>query len=276
MKRLYLLTLFTVSVLFSLLSHAANDVPQFDKTKDLLLLNFDLKTDVDDIHTIAALDLIIKAKAFENINYFAVSGTYGVQGGLYVPADSLFDLVFKNNWTDAHMQRKQALAATAQRITQTIASGGRVWVAEAGQSDFTQELLHNLAQMNKPLTKDQIIVVQHSTWNENETSKDALAFVKAHTTYVKVPDGNVAANGSPGFNNTSFSVKKLEADNLPSSQVWKIANAISTQYNGVNERYQNDSIHYGGADFSDLVEVIWILGITEVDTVEQFFAKFNR
>ena len=84
MKKLYLLTFFTVSVLFSLLSHAANDVPPFDKTKDLLLLNFDLKTDVDDVHTIAALDLILKAEAFKNLNYFAVSGTYGVQGGFTI------------------------------------------------------------------------------------------------------------------------------------------------------------------------------------------------
>ena len=70
-------------------------------------------------------------------------------------------------------------------------------------------------------------------------------------------------------------MKKLEAANLPSSQVWTMANAISSKYNGVNGRYQNDSIHYGGADFSDLSEVISILGITGVDTVEQFFTKFN-
>lgn len=275
MKKLYLLTLFTMSVLFSLFSHAANDVPPFDKTKDLLLLNFDLKTDVDDVHTIAALDLILKAEAFKNLNYFAVSGTYGVQGGLYVPANSLFDLVFKDNWTDAHLQRKKALDDTTQKVKQVIASGGRVWVAEAGQSDFTQAVLQHLAQADKAPTKEQFIVVQHSTWNENETSKDALAFVKAHTTYIKVPDGNAAENGTPGFNNTSYSVKKLEADNLPSSQVWKTANAISSQYNGVNGRYQNDSIHYGGTDFSDLVEVTWLLGITDVDTVDQFFTKFN-
>lgn len=274
MKKLYLLTLFTTSVLFSLLSHAA-DTPKFDKAKDLLLLNFDLKTDVDDIHTIAALDLILKAKPFKDLNYFAVSGTYGIQAGLYVPANSLFDLVFKNDWTDAHMARKKALTDTSKRVEKTILSGGRVWAAEAGQSDFTQDLLNHLAQMGNPITKEQFIVVQHSTWNEKETSKDALAFVKAQTTYIKIPDGNAAENGSPGYNNTSYSVKKLEAANLPSSQVWTMANAISSKYNGVNGRYQNDSIHYGGADFSDLSEVISILDIKGVDTVDQFFTKFN-
>ena len=275
MKKRYLLTLFTTSVLFSLFSHAA-DTPKFNKAKDLLLLNFDLKTDVDDVHTVAALDLILKAKSFKDLNYFAVSGTYGVQAGLYVPANSLFDLVFKNNWTDAHMERGKALADTSKRIKQTISAGGRVWAAEAGQSDFTQDVLKHLAQMGNPLTKEQFIVVQHSTWNEKETSEEALAFVKAKTTYIKIPDGNAAENGSPGFNNTSYAVKKLEAANLPSSKVWTIANAISTKYNGVNGRYQNDSIHYGGADFSDLSEVISILGIKGVDTVDLFFTKFNK
>ncbi|WP_076420548.1 hypothetical protein [Colwellia sp. UCD-KL20] len=60
---------------------------------------------------------------------------------------------------------------------------GRIWIAEAGQSDFTQELIKALTEYRIKYTKDQILVVQHTTWNEKETSVDSLAFVKAHTTY---------------------------------------------------------------------------------------------
>ena len=247
----------------------------FNIDKDLLLLNFDLKTDVDDVHTVAALDLILKSGPFKHLNYFAISGTYGVQSGLYVPANHLFDLIFKQNWTDAHMQRQQAINDTSDRIASNLASGGHVWVMEAGQSDFTQQLMQHLANSGNPVPKNKMVVVQHSDWNEKETSQGALAFVKQHITYVKVPDGNASANGTPDFNNAQFKVKNLENNQLPSADAWHDANKVSRQYKGTNGRYRNDAIDNGRADFSDLVEVVWILGITDVDTLEAFFEKFN-
>lgn len=249
---------------------------EFDIEKDFVLFNFDLKTDVDDVHTVAALDLILKAPRFQSLNYLAVSGTYGVQGGLYVPANRLFDMVFADNWVDAHLQREKALASAAKAVQEVLNSGGRVWVVEAGQSDFTKEIIETVEHNGTKVDKAHFVVVQHSSWNENETSRDALHFVQNNTSYYKIPDGNTADNGTPGFNTVSFPVKTLEESSLLSSQVWQEANKISEQFNGVNERYKNENIANGGADFSDLVEVTWILDITNVDTVEQFFAQFNR
>ncbi|MDO7083525.1 hypothetical protein WNY51_05160 [Pseudocolwellia sp. AS88] len=262
------------TTLFSFNSYSADT--KFNKDKDLLLLNFDLKTDVDDAHTIAALDLILQSDEFKTINYYAVSGTYGIQAGLYVPADKLFNIVFNENWTDAHQYRQTSINKTIKKINKTLSKNGRIWITEAGQSDFTQELLEALTEFGIKYSKDQIIVVQHSTWNEKETSVDALAFVKNQTTYIKIEDGNKEDNGSPGFNNKGYLVNQLENTQLISSKAWTEANKISKKYNGVNGRYNNQAIADGGADFSDLVEVTYILDITNVATVTDFFAKFNK
>ena len=263
-----------LTTLFSFNSYSADT--KFNKDKDLLLLNFDLKTDVDDVHTIAALDLILQSDEFSSINYYAVSGTYGIQAGLYVPADKLFNIVFNENWTDAHQYRQTSINRTIKKINKTLSENGRIWITEAGQSDFTQELLEALTEFGVKYAKDQIIVVQHATWNENETSVDALAFTKKQTTYIKIEDGNKEENSSPGFNNKDYSVKQLENPQLISSKAWIEANKVSKKYNGVKGRYNNKNIADGGADFSDLVEVTYILDITNVDTVSDFFSKFNK
>lgn len=268
-------TLFVIATLFLAFNSYAS-TPKFAIDKDLLLLHFDLKTDVDDVHTIAALDLILQANEFKNLNYFAVSGTYGIQGGLYVPANELFNKVFKQRWTDLHNERTHAINNTVTEITRVLSNGGSVWVAEAGQSDFTQMLLLILNKKGINYSKEQFIIVQHSEWNEKETSVDALNFVKNNTTYLKIPDGNKEGNGSPGFNDASYSTKALENKNRLSSKAWTQANIISTKYNGINGRYNNKAIYDGGADFSDLAEVTYILAIQNTPTVTAFFAQFNK
>ena len=263
-----------LTTLVSFISNSAE--PKFDMKKDLLLLNFDLKTDVDDVHTIAALDLILKSNAFKKLNYYAISGTYGMQSGGYVPANDLFNLVFKHNWTDAHNYRQTSINKTIKKINNTLSLGGNIWMAEAGQSDFTQEILEALSEYNILFTKDQIIVVQHADWNEQETSVNALNYVKQKTTYIRITDGNKTGNGTPGFNNQAYSTQALENKNLLSSKTWILANEISTKYNGINGRYNNKAISGGGADFSDLVEITYILDIKNTPTVAAFFSTFNK
>jgi hypothetical protein len=265
---------FIVALSLSMSSYATT--PKFSMDKDLLLLNFDLKTDVDDVHTIAALDLILQADEFKSLNYFAVSGTYGAQAGLFVPANELFKNVFNKRWTDLHNERTVAINDTVKEVTNVLSNGGKVWVVEAGQSDFTQTMLLTLIENGVKYSKDQIITVQHADWNENETSVDALEYVKNNTTYIRITDGNKEDNGSPGFNDATYSAKSLENKNLLSSKTWILANEISTKYNGINGRYDNKAISGGGVDFSDLVEVTYILDINNTPTVTAFFDKFNK
>lgn len=274
MKKLLISFTLIISMLWSLTTMAKE--PTFNIENDLLLLNFDLKTDVDDVHTIAALDLILKSNEFKNLNYYAISGTYGMQSGGYVPANDLFDLVFKHNWTDAHNYRQTSINKTIKKINKTLSLGGNIWMAEAGQSDFTQEILEALNEYNISFTKDQIIVVQHADWNEQETSVDALNYVKEKTTYIRITDGNKMNNGTPGFKDQAYSTKTLENKNLLSSKTWILANEISSKYNGINGRYDNKAISGGGADFSDLVEITYILNIKNTPDVSSFFDLFNK
>jgi hypothetical protein len=274
MKYRTLSLFFIIAIFFSFNGNASEY--KFEIDKDLLLLHFDLKTDVDDVHTIAALDLILQSNEYKDLNYFAVSGTYGIQSGLYVPANELFEIVFKKRWTDLHNERSLAINKTVQEVTRVLSNGGRIWVTEAGQSDFTQTLLLALKENGVKFSKEQFITVQHSEWNEKETSVDALNYVKNETSYIKIPDGNKEGNGSPGFNDKNYTTKSLENNKLLSSKAWTLANKISTQYNGINGRYDNKAISGGGADFSDLVEVTYILDIKNTPTVAAYFSQFNK
>ena len=274
MKKILISLTIIVSTLLSFTTMAKD--PTFNIKSDLLLLNFDLKTDVDDVHTMAALDLILRSPTYKELNYFAVAGTYGVQGGLYVPANNLFNMIFSEHWTDAHEARKTSIIQTTKKIKATLAMGGNIWIAEAGQSDYTQTLLETLKSEGITVPKNNIIVVQHSEWNEKETSHDALAYVKENTTYIKIADGNKAGNGSAGFNEETFASKSLENKKLLSSVTWIKANKISAQYNGINGRYNNKAISNGGIDFSDLSEVIRILDIKNTPDVASFFNQFNK
>jgi hypothetical protein len=58
---------------------------RFNIEKDLLLVHFDCKTDVDDLQTAAALATLVADIKYSRINYHAVAGTYGIQGVICSP-----------------------------------------------------------------------------------------------------------------------------------------------------------------------------------------------
>lgn len=171
------------------------------------------------------------------------------------------------------MHLADSIEKTIDEMHDVISNGGRVWIAEAGQSDYTAIVIRTYLSRFGSFPNSSVIIIQHSEWNEEKTSTDALRFVKESATYIKIADGNIADNGSPGFNDLSFNAKALEKIKRTST-VWRLANSISTQYNGKNGRYLNMTIDRGGVDFSDLVEISWILGLNEIDTTSKFFNKF--
>ncbi|WPR73362.1 hypothetical protein [Algoriphagus sp. NG3] len=91
-----LITLIAYSQCFTVQAETFS-ADRFNIKEDLLLVNFDCKTDVDDIHTVAALITLMSHSKFEKVNYHAVAGTYGIQEGLYVPPNDLFQLAFEDN-----------------------------------------------------------------------------------------------------------------------------------------------------------------------------------
>ncbi len=255
----------------------ASKAASFNLEKDLLLVQFDCKTDVDDLHSAAALITLLSDSEFSTINYHAVAGTYGIQEGLYVPPNVLFQLAFGDNWTDANEDLKAAVEKVKNKAKATLANQGDIWIAEAGQSDFTAELIKaiqcDLPEIN---ISQRFHVVQHSDWNEESTSPEHLEFVKKNTDYQKIPDGNVVGNGTPGFRTPEFTYWQEKLTNPKLFEIWQLALDLSNNYNGKEGRYNNEAIAAGGLDFSDLSEVCWILGIQNINDTKQFFDLYSK
>lgn len=273
------ITLLLIS--FAALESSAQDTDllkaaDFNKERDLLLVQFDCKTDVDDLQTAAALVTLLAHAEFSNIKYHAVAGTYGIQDGLYVPPNPLFQRAFGDNWTDAHDNLDIAVEKVSGIVASTIASNGDVWIADAGQSDFTARVVKAVeAECPDISVLQRIHVVQHSEWNEEVTSPESLLYVKNNTDYYKIPDGNAEGNGTPGFRSPGYTQWKSEMSDPELTAVWQLAVDLSNEYNGKEGRYNNQAISAGGLDFSDLAEVCWILGIQDIKDTEHFFSLYG-
>lgn len=244
----------------------------FNIEKDLLLVQFDCKTDVDDIQSAAALATLLTHSGFSGIQYHAVAGTYGIQEGLYVPPNQLFQLAFGNNWTDAHENIQGAVERVMVIVKATLTNLGDIWIAEAGQSDFTASLIKAIqSYMPEIKVSERIHVVQHADWNEQSASPEKLQFVKENADYHKIQDGNVVGNGTPGFRSPEYTGWKNHITNPKLIAIWQLAIDLSNKYNGKEGRYNNEAISAGGLDFSDLSEVCWILGLQNIKDTEEFF-----
>lgn len=288
-----------ITVLTSLiLAACAGDAPQtnacqtaekigrFDPTSDLFLAQFDIKTDTDDLHSAAAVATFLASPKFECVNYRAVSGSYGTQGGTYVDPGTIFADAFGGNWVNAHVDREAATQRLAKDVTKTLKAGGHVWIMEGGQSDVSAETLRNVLKdyRDAPL-KTNVHLVQHSDWNERVTSEAALSFVKTNTDYVKIPDGNAQGNGSPGFRTEATAVWPALLADPNVGPIWTTAQRLALSKNGKGyddvtiaaDGYNNKAIGAGGLDFSDTSEAMWIFGyenlVDEAEFVKVFVTK---
>lgn len=279
MKSKILVLLFMPTLLLTFKSNVLDtnslEVEKFNIEKDLLLGHFDCKTDVDDLHSVAALVTLLSNPEFSKVKYHAVAGTYGIQEGLYVPANSLFQLAFGDNWTDAHENFKAAINKVKTIAKNTLANHGDIWIAEAGQSDFSAELI-KAVQIDLPAMdiSKRIHLVQHSDWNEKVTSPASLQFVKQNVAYHKIADGNAVGNGTPGFRSPAYTFWKTKVTNPRLQEIWQLAVDLGNKYNGKENRYNNEAIAAGGLDFSDLSETCWILGLGDIKDTEHFFDSF--
>jgi hypothetical protein len=273
-KILFLILLMFLS--FCTYKPSSKLIGKFRVDKDLFLAHFDCKTDVDDLYSIAGVATILADSRFQGVRYYAVAGAYGIQEGLYVPANDLFEAAFGNNWSDAHSNYERALEEVTHIATYTLKKGGNIWIAEAGQSDFSAALIRNImSKLPQIETRSRINIVQHGDWNEKKTSADNLTFVKTNISYHKIPDGNVVGNGSPGFKTEKFVNWQDYITNPHLTHIWKMAMALANDYNGNENRYNNRAIANGGMDFSDVAETCWIFGFNTLLNVEQFFQEFS-
>jgi len=249
---------------------------RFDRDKDLYLAHFDVKTDVDDVHSVAGVATMLADPRFSKVRYHAVAGTYGIQEGLYVPAEEVFDLAFGEHWSDAHGDFDKALEEVRSLSIETLNDGGSIWIADAGQSDFSAAVIRNIQELIPESTvKDRVHVVQHSDWNENVTTAEDLAFVKESASYQKIPDGNALGNGSPGFRSKTAVNWQEYFSGVRLTKIWTTAVEIANKYNGADGRYLNEAIQAGGLDFSDVAETAWIFGFSDLVDANDFFEEFS-
>ena len=255
---------------------AQEHLGRFDLQLDLFLAHFDLKTDVDDIHSVAATATLLNDPRFGGVNYHAVAGAYGIQEGLYVPANKLFELAFEGRWSDAHTDFSNALDEVSKKAVATLNQEGTIWIAEAGQSDFSAALVRKIQGDLPDLNvKERIHIVQHADWNEEVTTPDDLAFLKKTVTYHKIPDGNAKGNGTPGFRSDEHINWKDNVGDAKLIKIWEKAIDIANTYNGSEGRYLNESIQKGGLDFSDVAESVWIFGFGDLVDANDFFSEFS-
>ncbi|MBI9041629.1 hypothetical protein [Lutibacter sp.] len=249
----------------------------FNIEKDLKLVQFDCKTDVDDLHKAAALTMLMSQPDFSKINYHSVAGTNGIQDGLYVPLNELFQRAFEDNWTDAHENLKEASEKVKNLVVATLSKQGDVWIAEAGQSDFTAKLIQAIqTEIPKLKTSQRIHVVQHSGWNEKVTSTEGLEYVQTSVDYHKIPDGNAVGNWIPGFRNPAFANWNEKFTDPKLVEIWAFAINLANKYNVKDWHYNNEAVSAGGINFSDLSEVCWILGLENIKNFEDFFKLYSK
>ncbi|WP_086930478.1 carbohydrate-binding protein [Agarilytica rhodophyticola] len=260
---------------------------EFDLSKDLLLLHYDHTMDPDDNHANACGATMVRDPRFAGIDYHAVTGVNGRQGGWAQWSKPLYDLAFGNNWSDAAIRgngtgpgRNPAVkAATETRIVNKMLTaldrGGDVWVAEGGQSDFTADVLRRVKAARPAInTVNRVHVVQHSNWNENQTTPNDLNYVRNNTDYRKIDDGNSANNSSPGFNNYGDSSQWARAIAKPGiGEVWKLSRDYANQVNRNPTR--NRGMADGGMDFSDCAELASFTGFNNLRNVKAFFDEFG-
>ena len=269
--------------------------PFFDKGKDLLIAQFDSKPDPDDIHAQAALGSMLAHNDFNGVKAYGVAGAYGRQGGQFIDSDQLFNMIFGNNWTDADADRSGSITRIANKVVPILNNGGKVWVQEAGQSNITRDWLVEVKKrVNNTVVKNNVIVVQHSEWNQNHadntTNKPAanpviLNYVKNNSRYFYIDDGNAPFGGfgdhgpweTPEYRSRDrkWLNQAKNSPNAKAKRYWNEAErVIAIRYPG-GVPYDWSFMKNGGIDYSDCAENWWIFNIgNKADSVDKFWSRY--
>jgi hypothetical protein len=254
---------------------AADTIGRFNITKDLLLANFDTKPDVDDIHSQAGLGTMLKDKRFKDVKFHATMGAFGTQAGAFIDSTDLFNLAFGTNWKSAVADYNVAVDVAATKAIATLNAGGDVWIQEAGQSDFSADVVRKIkTDLPAVNTVSKIHLVQHSTWNESVTTPADLTYVQANTDYIKIADGNAAGNGTPGFSSAVGTDWARAVADPEVGALWTEARRLANEKNVPGIFFVNENIKAGGFDFSDVSEDCWVFGFETLPGVPDFFDEF--
>ena len=232
----------------------------FDRSNDLIALHFDHAPDPDDGHAAAAAFVVQDQLG---LAVQVVGGTHGVYSAdRYVQAsEGLMVSIWGQNWLNAHSNRNSSVAQSAVRWAGTLAAGGDVWIAEGGPSDFTAAVVRRIQQQYPEFnTRNRIHLIQHSKWNDDHALREDLDFVRNNTRYVMIEDGN-----EPNSTADLREFRQSFVDRARASQyrsTWNAAFAYLSPYEKL--------------DFSDTVELLYILGIgtSQISNADDFADVF--
>jgi len=277
--------------------------PVFDMHNDTLLAQFDIKGDLDDIHAIAALGSILASEEYKTL----VTNTYAVQGTVerttgtqyYVPA--LMTQAFgaqNRKWFDALGDYDTAVNNVAQRVITGLKRNnntGKVWVMEAGQSAFTHDWLKKVITTDNGIgvedTRERVIVVQHSWYNEEQSNQHKLAYLIKNVRYIAIDDGNAIYDQeqdrgpntarlqgrqdenafTPGDPKWLKAARSEQNQKLAAKKLWIMADDFIKNMPAIHGKLHQQ----GGTDYSDVVEALWILELNdEIDTNNKFWQRF--
>lgn len=217
----------------------------YNRSRDLIALHFDHAPDLDDGHAAAAAFVVQDQLG---LAVQVVGGTYGVYSAdRYVSAsEPLMNTIWGSGWLNAHSNRFSAIDQATVRWAGALAAGGDVWIAEGGPSDFTAAVVRRIQQQYPEFqTRNRIHLIQHSKWNEDHALRADLDFVRSNTNYVVIEDGNEP--------NSTADLREFRQSFVDSAR--------ASAYRGAwNAAFAYLSPHEK-LDFSDTVELLYILGI---------------
>lgn len=262
MKKVILEFMLLVAMCTSLQAFEKASLKPFSAEKDLLSLHYDHASDKDDGQSAAAdrtiLESLFSADWIKE-HVIPVSGAYGKNAKKFnVRSDAVMNAVWNDcgGWLPAHIRRDDVVKELGRRWCRTLEDGGDVWVKEGGQSDITAEVV-KIVRRELPYidTAKRIHVVQHSKWNEEQTTDAALKYTQENTDYIRIRDANAYLNIKGG--NKAF--EEAAKRHLVFGAAWRAAFA----YYSPKQRL----------DFSDTGELMHILGLGEIG-IEEFGERF--
>ena len=237
---------------------------------DLYALHFDVCPDRDDIHAMPANRAVLDEGSY---NTMAVIGTCGtsIRDRYTSVGESIFYSLYPDGLNAAD-DYSGAVAAASQRWEDTLNAGYRVLVAEGGQSDFTADVVRSLPSS---VDKNDIIVVQHAIgYNEGFTQASNLAYLKANVDYRNIANGNSSGNSTAnlaswqqGLQDTTFFVNMALTSKYEDQWVeaFRLLNPVC--------RPQSYTCR---VDFSDSVELLYLVGDTTTTDINSFALKYLK
>lgn len=313
--------------------HPELDQSLYDPKKDLLSLHYDMLFDADDIQAVVAAKMMLR---YYDIDAMVVAGTKShkqriwnpVNGDTGLPSATTVlnvafpsgtcskqfskgdcGLVSEKGWVNAgdhwNLDENAPVVSDVAAIwKKTLDADGKIFIAEGGMGDFTVDVANWLVDkmgVNRRVVKDNVISVQHSNWNMEQSGDgtvngynfiyghqrdwkrepsedyqpddhfidDGNGLLQSRVTHMRVNDGN-GPYGNGGTEGTANAQKFWSlANNGDYSAEWDVA-----QFWGSKR---------GRVDFSDTVELVYILGVHDdiknfnprQDTWINFIEKYN-